>query len=73
MCPPINRGCWGEEDEEKIIYPQLECDRLFIEKKINVLIGVLLGVGESTIKKKNYFYYNKESYFYSNTPPQSVT
>jgi len=37
--------CWGEEDKEKTIHPQLGCGCLIIEKKVPVLIGL----GEYTI------------------------
>jgi len=50
--------CRGEEDEEKTVYPQLGCDRLFIEKtntcpnRNSKIHNVLLEVGEFKIKER---------------------
>jgi len=49
--------------KRELIYPQLGCGRLFIEKKntcpnkTSIMHNVLLGVEESKIKEKNIYFY----------------
>ena len=54
----IKRSLLNEEDEEKIMYPQLRCGHLFTEKRNTCLNrnkkihNILLRVGEFKIKKR---------------------